>query len=169
MIEYEKIYNQLIADPNDEDCRKYAQTEANYLRLLSKGKPVPTIQHGQSEYDFQNTELNQGKAVLLFFWATWCGACQNTFPEISKILSKHGKKVTVFGISGDSSESDFQKTLEQQKIHYKNIRDGDDFEGSINRQFFIHRYPTLILLDKQGFVIDSRSRTKDIAKLIEKL
>lgn len=52
----------------------------------------------------------KGKAIILDFWATWCGACIAFFPKMHNLQAKYGKNVQVI-LVGDS-ESDTKKSVE---------------------------------------------------------
>lgn len=55
------------------------------------------------------TELASGKAVMLDFFATWCGPCKSSTPALQQMWTQHGKEngsLMVFGIDVDQSEND---------------------------------------------------------------
>ncbi|MCE9625808.1 MAG: TlpA family protein disulfide reductase, partial [Deltaproteobacteria bacterium] len=77
-----------------------------FRRDLTSG---PKISARAPEFSLPNREGKsvalssfRGKVVLLNFWATWCGPCQQEMPSL-EALAQHfqGKDFTVLGVSLD--------------------------------------------------------------------
>ena len=51
------------------------------------GKPFPdfTVTDCDGNAFTLSEELKDHEAVLINFWATWCGPCRNEFPAINKV------------------------------------------------------------------------------------
>ena len=48
----------------------------------------------------------RGKAVLLNFWATWCGPCVDELPTLSAFQDRHRGGLVVVGVSADAVADD---------------------------------------------------------------
>lgn len=99
----------------------------------------------------------KGKVVILDFWATWCGPCHASMPELQKIYEKYAPHgLEVIGISEDTLQgrsrkelvADVQSVAKQIGVSYPMALaiDNPDIEN-----YFPHNsIPTLFVLDKQG-------------------
>jgi thiol-disulfide isomerase/thioredoxin len=65
------------------------------------------------------SEYAKGKTVVLDFWATWCGPCQQAMPHYEEIHRKYGPKgVVVLGVCGFDTRANFDKWLADNKGKY---------------------------------------------------
>lgn len=44
---------------------------------------------------------NEGKVVLVNFWATWCGYCIEEIPDLVSLQNEYDRKLKVIGVSFD--------------------------------------------------------------------
>lgn len=52
-----------------------------------------------------STLLQTKKAVVLNFWATWCGPCGNEFPALNRAYNKYANDLAVIALSTESNDS----------------------------------------------------------------
>ncbi len=52
---------------------------------------------------FSDDVLNSDKAVLVDFWATWCGPCKMVAPVLDEIAGENAEKLTVAKLDIDAN------------------------------------------------------------------
>ncbi|WP_028523963.1 redoxin domain-containing protein [Runella limosa] len=122
-----------------------AQTES----LLGKKSPELTF---ETIVNFEKTKatLNDfsGKLIILDFWATWCGPCIQSFPELEKLQAKFRNDLQVITIT-DDPEARIKRFLEKRKTTLPVVID----EKRALAQLFPHRtIPHTVIIDKSGTV-----------------
>lgn len=117
--------------------------------LLAVGEPAPEwtlvdasgAPHTLSEY--------RGKVVVLDFWATWCGPCIRTMPEIQKLHEKYlSNELIVFGVN-TWEESNSSAYMKQQGFTYGLLLKGED----IAKAYRVNILPTLYVIGGDGKIV----------------
>ena len=95
----------------------------------------------------------KGKKVYLKFWASWCGPCRKSMPELMELASKKDRDFEILsviapGIQGEKTVEQFPKWYQEQG--YKDIPVLYDTEGATFQAYQIRSIPTEILIDSQG-------------------
>src|SRR5438046_1375794 len=99
--------------------------------------------------DGKNMSLSdlRGKAVLLHFWATWCGPCKIETPWLVELQKEYGSQgLQVVGIAmDDSGKDDIEKFAKDMGVNYPVLLGkeavGDAYGGvpALPESFFIGR------------------------------
>lgn len=56
-----------------------------------------------TDASFEADVLKSDKAVLVDFWATWCGPCKMVAPVLDEIAGEHPDKITVAKLDIDAN------------------------------------------------------------------
>jgi cytochrome c biogenesis protein CcmG, thiol:disulfide interchange protein DsbE len=88
-----------------------------------------------------------GKFVMIDFWATWCGPCRRSIPELNAFAAKYHDRLVVIGVS-DETEFDVRK-MTSPKIDYAVAI---DTRGRMMGTLAITGVPHCILIDPRGIV-----------------
>ena len=103
--------------------------------------------------DGKNLRLSdlRGKAVLLNFWATYCGPCKIEMPWFVELQKEYGPQgFQIVGVANDdASTEDIAKFAKQMGINYP-ILIGKD---SVSDSYKVNVLPTTFFLDRDGKII----------------
>jgi thiol-disulfide isomerase/thioredoxin len=134
-----------------------AWREAN-PEMVRVGEPAPRLQAPKLGGGQLDLEELKGKAVMLDFWATWCGPCQQEMPSLIKLAREYREKGLVF-VAADRIETDHQAAvgayldrLEPQRPDNMIVVFAD--EPTLDR-FKVQALPTLYLISAEGRVVDA--------------
>lgn len=130
---------------------------------------------GYSAPDFQATSLSaetiqlaqqQGKPILLNFWATWCGPCRAEMPALQRISAEFSDTALVIGINQGEQPDRVSQFADEFGITYPIWLDQDN---TINRLYRIRSLPTTYYIDSNGVIRDQIIGTASEAVLSSKL
>ncbi len=116
-----------------------------------------------------STEQAIGRVVLIDFWATWCGPCQEELSYVKEMASDFDKKdVVILSVSWDKEMDSWERYIKVKRMTWPQYRDTD---GMLGQTFGVAAIPTYILIDRDGVVrrkatggmLDIRSDLKDLA------
>jgi thiol-disulfide isomerase/thioredoxin len=95
----------------------------------------------------------RGKAVLLNFWATWCGPCKIEMPWLVDLQKKYGPQgLQIVGVAmDDTSDKEIADFTHKMGVNYVVLKGtekvGDLYGG-------VEGLPTTYYLDRSGKVVD---------------
>jgi peroxiredoxin len=94
-----------------------------------------------------------GRAVVMEFWATWCGPCKESSVELEKLYRKYKDRgVVVLGISMDSGSDAVQKVkgyAEKNDLTYLMLMD----DGKASDTYRVYNIPATYILDKNQVIV----------------
>ena len=93
----------------------------------------------------------KGKAIVLNFWATWCGPCREEMPLFENFWNKYKDKDVVFlGVDVMDDKENAIEFLEETGITYPNLYDPS---GKVSSKYRVIALPATFFIDKEGNVL----------------
>jgi len=87
--------------------------------LPSYAKRAPNLDLKDLQGNSQKLTSLRGQIVVVNFWATWCGPCQEELPRLSKLAQSYsGKNVRFVAVSIDAAKdrAKIQPALEKSNV-----------------------------------------------------
>lgn len=109
----------------------------------------------------------EGKAVLINFWATWCGPCRKEMPELDHVSQRlDPDKAVVLGVAADEAQG-VASYLDKLGISYANVVGDPDqmFSWSAQIGNYVQGVPYSALLDSNGEIIWTKTGELDFTEL----
>ena len=98
--------------------------------------------------DFKNMiESNQGKVLIINFWATWCSPCVKEFPGLMNLRKSFSEDdLTIIGISMDYGMRPVENFVKLNQVNFPVVLDDD----SIGSMLDIKSIPRTLIYNRAG-------------------
>ncbi|MGO8793718.1 MAG: TlpA disulfide reductase family protein [Candidatus Sulfotelmatobacter sp.] len=146
-----------------------------YHEARHKGTSVPRLTASGVAPDFSLASLDgksmrlsdlRGKAVLLNFWATWCGPCKIEMPWFVDLQNQYGGQgLQIVGVAmDDASKEDIGKFAKSMGVNYPILIGteavGDQYGG-------VPALPETFVIGRDGKLVDKIIGLKGKAEIEE--
>lgn len=132
------------------------------IALVVAREPVPPpLERGSPAPDFGLPRLGggevalrslRGKTLLVNFWATWCGPCEQEMPAMQRLYARLAPRgFELLAISVDAGDAEVEAFRTRLGLHFPILRDPDKRAAAAYQSF---RYPESFLIDREGMLVE---------------
>lgn len=127
--------------------------------LLAAGAPAPAFQAIARDGNMVGPANFRGKVLVVDFWASWCGPCQQSMPHLQHIFeATQGKDIAILGVCVWDDRSAYDAWVKENATKYTFPVAFDpagrapDGKG-IGALYHVSGIPTTYVIDPDGKVI----------------
>ena len=115
------------------------------------GKPVADFTTTDIDGNTFNLSeaVNNHEAVVINLWATWCGPCQQEFPDINKVYEAYKDKVAFIALSTHPGDTDEDIAKFREKFNLT-LPMGHDEEQKLYNYVGQKGIPVTMIIDRFG-------------------
>ncbi len=130
------------------------------LNFLTVGNTIPDVTGMRLDGVEETVSTYKGQAVLLDFWATWCGPCIASIPKMVELDETIPEgEFEILSISVDEKIETVTEFHESKPMDWANWHVGP--KADLLQTWQVRGYPTYILVDHNGTIV---ARQHDLNK-----
>lgn len=140
------------ADPTpspSQDGASAAPEESFAPGVIAVGAPAPDFTAQLLDGGTFQLSEQKDKAVLLNFWATWCGPCVGELPAFTRLVETYGDKIALLAVNCGEDEQTVTGFLEQNGYTFPVAL---DLEGEISSLYPTDGIPYTLIIAPDGTI-----------------
>jgi peroxiredoxin len=98
----------------------------------------------------QQAALSQykGQVVMVNFWATWCGPCQQEMPLLDQMYKKYKPAgFTLIGVNVDKEAPAVKELMARKPVSFPVLLDP---ANQVSKAYHVNEMPSSIFIDRKG-------------------
>ncbi len=100
---------------------------------------------------FRLSDYRGKKPVMIIFSTTWCAACKREIPYFKSLYAAYAKKgLEIVNVGVQESTAKMSKFVARYQLPYRVLLDES---GIVSGIYEIRGVPSLVLVDKKGFIL----------------
>ena len=113
----------------------------------------------------------QGKVVVLNFWATWCGPCQEEIPRLGRMSEQYAGQNVAFVLASIDEQNNVPAVRDYVREHKINLAVWTGASVDLLEDLAgVNVVPATLILDQKGDIIraiNGEAREEDIREVVD--
>ncbi len=169
--ENQRLLARIPAEYQTDETVMAIARRVKYALATANGKPFTdfTMKTPDGKEVKLSDFAGRGKYVLVDFWASWCGPCRRSMPELIEFYNKNkGKGLEIVGVSFDNNGQSWQKAINALGLPWKQMSDLKGWNCQAAQIYDIRAIPNTLLIDPKGNIVGKGMTHEAIEALLKK-
>jgi peroxiredoxin len=169
--ELETVLNALDPSLRQMDEWVYMYGIMEHQKEVAVGKPYKDFLLPAPDGELLSvSDVHQGNVLLIDFWASWCGPCRRSNPELVEIYNEyHDRGFEILGVSLDDDAENWKKAIENDGLTWYQISDLKGWKCEGSRLYGVPAIPHTVLVDRKGIIRAKKLHGPELKDTIESL
>ena len=112
------------------------------------GGPAPAFTLTTPEGQPGALSQYKGQVVMVNFWATWCGPCQQEMPLLDQMYKKYKPAgFTLIGVNVDKDAPPVKELLARKPVSFPVLLDP---ANQVSKAYHVDEMPSSVIIDRKG-------------------
>jgi thiol-disulfide isomerase/thioredoxin len=121
---------------------------------------------GNAPFDVKSAK---GKAVIIYYWASWNTQCASDFTKLKGILNNHGDKVVLVTVNLDNAAAEASNYLRQNPVPGTHLFHQGGFESPLAVNYGVFLLPNTFVIGTDGKVVGRNAQVATLDEDLKKL
>ncbi|TCO08691.1 TlpA disulfide reductase family protein [Natronoflexus pectinivorans] len=157
ILNYEQVSNlfsKLDLTVQDKEYVESIGVSLAKLKNFKIGTKFKSFELPDTNGNLINTSYFKDKILLVEFWASWCGPCIQSNPELRKLYDNYSHDgFEIFGVSLDSDKKAWIKAIEKDGLSWVNTIAQEGWRNDVVKALGIQYVPSNYLIDRNGNIL----------------
>ncbi len=147
-----RMYEVASVDPEGKELTLREEGVVPSATPLAVGKPAPLFGYRDTAGHEVRLEDYRGRYALVYFWASWCGACEEQAPAVKRFYGRfHPAGLEILGVSFDTKRDAMESFRKLQGQSWPTSFSGHMFwEDPVGRLYGASKLGHFYLVDREG-------------------
>ena len=170
-----ELVEYIVDNENVQGCNApLSQSTAEKIKKIDRlrvGQPAPEVASNDA---FGNpvalSSLSGKRAVMIYFWASWCGYCQTEIPDYVKVYNKFKEKgFEVYAVALETDKKKWLSAIVDNKLSWTNVSDLTGWKSESAETYNVRSTPTNFLLNSEGVIIAKKLNSRLLEEKLEEM
>ncbi len=164
-----------VMDMYEEGCGKpLSERTADKIKSLKRlrvGQIAPEIiSQNPDGKTIAMSSLTGKKVLMVYFWASWCEACEAENPNIVRLYNKYRDRgFDIYAVALDKDKAEWLKAIKKHKFTWTNVSGLSEWESDAVKIYNVNRTPAIYLLNREGRIMAKDLRGKELEMKLDEI
>ncbi|MCM1035170.1 MAG: AhpC/TSA family protein [Paludibacter sp.] len=91
--------------------------------------------------------------ILVDFWASWCGPCRASMPQMCDLYARYADVLQILGVSLDADAAAWQNAIDKFGLKWLHVNNLRGWRSEPVVRYGVNAIPATVLIDNQGIIV----------------